>query len=51
MQLLGRHQRKSGREIEAHLIAEDAQRAGAGAIVLAGALLPDVAQKIEILPH
>jgi hypothetical protein len=51
MQFLGRHQRKSGRQIEAHLIAEYAQRAGARAILLAGAVLSDVAQEIEILPH
>ena len=51
VQLLGGHQRKARREIEAHLIAEHAQCAGARAIVLARAVLPDVAQKIEILPH
>ena len=37
MQFLGGHQRKSGVEIEAHLIAEYAQGAGAGAVVLARA--------------
>ena len=51
VQLLGGHQRKAGCEIEAHLIAEYAQGAGAGAVVLARAVLADVAQKIEILPH
>jgi hypothetical protein len=51
MQLLGGHQWKPGSEIEAHLMPEHAQRAGARAIVLARAVLPDMAQEIEILPH
>ena len=38
-------------QIEAHLIAEHAQRAGAGAVLFARAVLADVAQEIEILPH
>jgi hypothetical protein len=51
MQLLGRHQRKPGIEIEAHLIAKYAQRSGAGTIALGRAVLADVAQEIEVLPH
>ena len=42
---------KPAAQIEAHLIAEDAQGAGAGAVVLARAVLAYVAQEIEILPH
>ena len=38
-------------EIEAHLMAEHAERAGAGAVVLACAGLADRPQQIEILPH
>src|SRR5256885_13362576 len=33
MQLLGRDERKASAEIEAHLMAEDRQGAGAGAVV------------------
>ena len=48
---LGRHRRESRGEIEAHLVTEHAQRAGAGAIRLARAVLADVAEEIEILLH
>jgi hypothetical protein len=51
VQLLGRDQREALRQVEAHLVAEYAQRARTRAIVLAGAVRADVAQKIEILPH
>jgi len=51
VQLLGGHQRKAGVQIEAHLVAKDAHRAGAGAIALRSTVLTDVAQKIEILAH
>ena len=42
---------KPGAEIEAHLAAEDAQRAGAGAVGLGRAMLEDIAHEIEVLPH
>ena len=51
MQLLGRHQRKAAREIEAHLVAEDRQRAGAGPVILADAVVAHVAHEVEILLH
>ncbi len=38
-------------QIEAHLVAEDAAGADAGAILLARAVVPDVPQEIEILFH
>jgi Asp/Glu/hydantoin racemase len=38
-------------QVEAHLMAEDAQRSRARAVVLACALLADVAKQIEILAH
>ena len=48
--LRGRH-REPRPEVEAHLVAEDAQRAGAGAIALAHPVLADVAHQIEVLLH
>ena len=42
---------KPSREIEAHLVAEQAQRAGARAVVLARAAVADRPQEVEILPH
>ena len=48
---LGGHQRKSRGEIEAHLVAEHRQRAGAGAIGLARAVAAHVAHEFEILLH
>ena len=38
-------------EVEAHLVAEDAQRAGAGAVALLDAVLQDVPEEVQILPH
>jgi hypothetical protein len=38
VQLLGRDQRKALGEVEAHLVAEHRERAGAGAVVLADAV-------------
>jgi hypothetical protein len=38
-------------KVEAHLIAEDAQRPGAGPVLFARPRLANVAQEIEILPH
>jgi hypothetical protein len=39
------------REVEAHLIAEDAQRAGPGPVRLLDPLLQDVPEEVQILPH
>ena len=49
MQLLGRHHWKTMRQIEAHLITKDTQRAGAGAIILARAGIAHMAHQIQIL--
>ena len=49
MQLLGRHQRKATRQIKAHLVAENRQRAGSGAVILPDAMLAHMAHEIEIL--
>jgi hypothetical protein len=51
MHLLRREQRKAFVQIEAQLRAEDAQRPGAGAIVLARPVLEDAAHEIEIKSH
>ena len=51
MQLLGGQQRKSGAKIKAHLIAEDAKRPRAGAILATDAVTADMIEKVEILAH
>src|SRR5688572_6551665 len=51
VQLLGRHQRKALRQVKAHLVPEDAARAGAGAVVLHRAVLQHMAHQVEILLH
>ena len=51
VQLLGREQRKSGAEVEAHLVAEDRQRSGARTIVLALTVVAHVAHEIEVFAH
>ena len=38
-------------EVEPHLVAEDAQGAGAGAVALLHALVEDPLEEIEVLPH
>ena len=49
--LLRRHEREAGAQIEAHLGPEDGERPGAGAVVLADALVERLAQEIEVLLH
>src|SRR3546814_10648667 len=51
VQLLGGDQREAFVEIEAHLPAEHAARAGAGAVGFFGAVLEHVAQQVEVLFH
>src|SRR3546814_2306999 len=51
VQLLGGDQREAFAEIEAHLPAEHAARAGTGAVGLFGAVLKHVAQQVEVLTH
>ena len=45
MQLLGRHQGKALREIEAHLPAEDGERSGPGAVALGNAVFEHVRRR------
>ena len=42
---------KPAAEVEAHLVAEHRQRAGAGAVVLAVAVVAHVAHEIEVRLH
>ena len=51
MQLLGGDQRKAVREIEAHLVAEDRKRAGAGAVAFFHARLEHRLHEVVILAH
>ncbi len=51
VQLLGGHQREAGVEIEAHLPAEHAARAGAGAVGFLRAVLEHVAQQVQVGLH
>jgi hypothetical protein len=49
MQLLGGDERKALRQIEAHLPAEQAQRAGACAVAFMATGVANVGEKVEIL--
>jgi hypothetical protein len=49
--LLGGDERKAGGQIEAHLVPEHAERAGAGAIGLAHPFAAHPAHEIEVLLH
>jgi hypothetical protein len=49
--LLGRHQREALGQVEAHLVAEHRERAGAGAVVLALAPVADEAHEVVVLAH
>ncbi len=49
--LLGGHQRKAFLQIEAHLVAEHGQGAGAGAVGFMGAVLFHMAHEVEGLAH
>ena len=49
--LLRGHQREAVLEIEPQLVPEDAQRPGAGPVVLAGALVEHALQEVEVLLH
>src|SRR5690606_32632704 len=51
VQLLGGDQREAVVQVEAHLPAEHAPRAGAGPVGLFSAVLQHVAEEIEVLPH
>ena len=50
MQLLGGQQREALGQVEAHLAAEDAERAGAGAVAALDAVVQDVLEQVEVLP-
>src|SRR5690606_18313535 len=51
MDLLGGHQRKPLRQIEAHLVAEHTEGAGAGAVALLDTLVAHPGEQIEVLLH
>ena len=51
MQFLGGEHGKAAREIEAHLVAEDAAGAGAGAVGLLHPLFQDALEQCEVLLH
>ncbi len=51
MDLLRRDQRKSRSQVESHLLPEQGQRAGAGAVVLGDAGVADAAQQVEVCLH
>jgi hypothetical protein len=51
MALFRRHQGEAGRKVEAHLMAEDAFRADAGAIPLLDAFFEDSTEQLQIGPH
>ena len=51
VELLRRHQRKAFVEIEPHLMAEDRERAGTGAVLLFHAGLQHFFHQVEILAH
>ena len=51
VQLLGGEHGKTSAKIEVRLIAEHAERSGARAVALGVAVVADMVQEIEILPH
>ena len=51
VKLLGREQRKTLTQVEAHLVAKRAQCPGAGAVTLLGAVCEDVVQQVEVGLH
>ena len=51
MYFLGRQKGKSFREVESHLMTEDALRTDTGAVVLDHAFLADTAEKVKVLMH
>src|SRR5581483_10945503 len=50
-QPLGGQHRKTRRQVEAHLVAEDRQRPGAGAVVLLRAIGEDAFKQVVVLVH
>ena len=51
MQLLRGQHRKAPAEVEPHLVAENAQRAGTGAVVLAVTMFENMSDEIEVGLH
>ena len=51
MQLLGSEKRKSAREVEAHLVAEDRARADAGAVAFFDPFGQHALHQIKVLAH
>ena len=51
VQLLGGHHRETFRQVEAHLVAETADGAGAGAVGLLHPFIKDAAEEVVVLAH
>jgi hypothetical protein len=51
VELLGGQQREPLGEVEAHLVAEDREGAGAGAVGLRGPVIEDVLEQVQVGPH
>ena len=51
VEFLGGQAREAGAQIESHLVAEDADGAGAGAVAATGAVVADVAKQVKVLLH
>ena len=49
VKILGGDQGEAIRQIEAHLMAEDAERAGIGPVILMDSVFPNTGEEIEIL--
>jgi hypothetical protein len=51
MELLGRDERESCAQVEPHLVAENAERADAGSVVLRDTGVEDAAEEVVICLH
>ena len=51
VELLGGEAWEAVGQVEAHLVAEDADGAGAGAVLALGAVVEHILQKVKILSH
>lgn len=49
--LLGGYERKPGSQVESHLASKDAERARAGSVGLAGAVVPNITKQIQVGLH
>jgi hypothetical protein len=51
VQLLGGNEREALRQVKAHLVAKDGERAGAGAVHLGNALVEDSLEQLVVGVH